>query len=626
MPVALGALLIPIFAAAGITLSATVATAIGAAVLIGGAIGLGLLAQAFFAPKQPKPSDGQTIIKQSAWPRVRVYGRWKLSGLLVFAASEKGRLHRVLAMASGEIDAIEEHWIDDNLIEIDGSGDVTTAKYIDGGDPRVHVETRLGTASPTVYTALKDAFPGLWTDDHLGKGIAHAYVRLRQVKAEKITEMFPNLAQTNYRWVLRGAKVFDPREVTHDIDDPSTWEWSENAALCILDFLIHDDGMRLPKDWVTNAIEYWEDAADICDEAVTLKAGGTVARWLIGNAYSFAERPADVLSRMLQACDAILFPVPGGGLAIKVGKWEAPTVTITDDDVVGIADLGRGRSILTTANVIRAQYTSRLHDYKETDADPWINNDDVAARGEISADFQYFAVPNHSQCRRLMKLQAHRATPEWTGQIICNLRKLTVLGQRFVHWTSATYGIDADFEIVSPPQFVVVEGSVVRGIQLDLSSLTSAAYDWDAATEEGNAPVEPDEVPDDNTIAPPEDFAAALASVAAGTSTIQVVRLTWAEPEEDFFSVEVRGRATDDPEWHAIPVATDALTADFGPLENAKTYEFEARTVSVTGRFSEWVDSAPPTITATQGLETLVDSDGQEIMDSDLQTILAEAA
>ncbi len=597
MPVALAGLILPLLSSIGVTslIGAAAAGVLASALGYGLILGVGFAVAMLFAPKQPKPSDVQTVIRQAAAPRWRTFGRYKTSGVLMFANTEHGYLHRVIAMGQGEIDAVEEHWIDDTLIELDGAGEVTTAKYIDGGTPRVIVETRMGDASPAVYADLVTAFPANWTSAHQGKGIVSAYMRLRQVGASKFAAMFPNAANTIYRQVQRGVKVYDPNNIAHDIDDDSTWEWSENAAQIILNELIHPDGLGLETRWITAAIDTWEAASDVADEAVTLKAGGTVARYIIGTRRFFDERPADVLGRMMQACDAQIYPTAARGLAIRLGGWTDPTVIIDDDAIIAYSGFGRGRDLISSANTVRAQYTSRLHDYRETDADQWIDAADVADRGELAVDMQLFAVPNHSQARRLMKLAAHRANPTWTGHLVCNLAGLAVLGERFITVRSDELGIDETFEIVDEPEFLIEEGSVLRGIQFSISALDASAYAWDAATEEGTAPEVPAALVPENTLPDPTGLDVTISARDFGTGLQPIAVGTWDAAPEDFFDVEARGKLAADSTWFALPVDND--TFETGPLVDGADYEFEIRFVSVTGRVSNW--TAPFALTAT---------------------------
>lgn len=501
MPALLAPALTSVFVSIGVG-AATAGILANVATLVIG-VGFSLLTSAIFRPSQPpapKPSDGQTIIRQPTAPRFRSYGIVKTGGVLVFAATQHGGLHRVIAMGSGEIDAVIEHWIDDTPVTLDGV-EVTTPKYVSGGQPRAIIEYRHGEDDPALLVGLNAAYPAEWTADHKGRGVPHAYMLIHQVGSDQITDMFPLLGNTGYRQVQRAALV---RDVIGGALQPAAW--SDNAARIIMDYLTHPDGLNLADTWVEGAIAEWEAAIAVCNEAVPLRVGGTEPRWRIWMTYRFDERPADVLRRMLAACDGAVFPTPGGGMTIAVGEWIEPTVTIDDDAIVAFTDVAHGRNILHTANVIRARYTSPDHDYQETDADPWIDEADVAARGEYAIDLELYAVPSHAQARRLMKIAAHRANPEWSGVLTCNLRALPVMGERFIRVVMSELGIDGTFEVtgVTP----LIEGTILTGVQVRIHSMTAAAYAWDAATEEGTPPPSPAAIAPQNDIPAPTGLGA----------------------------------------------------------------------------------------------------------------------
>lgn len=579
MPFAIVPFIVAGFTAIGV--GAATATILAQGVLIAVGLGLSLLSQMLFRPAQPKPSDGQTLIRQSTAPRFRSYGRVKVGGVLMFANTKAGILHRVIAMGSGEIDAVEEHWIDDVLVTVDGSGAVTTPKYVtDGGKARI--EFRLGEAAPPPYTALIADFPTLWTTDHLGKGIPSAYFLQHQVKAEQMSDMWPNLANTGYRQVQRGAKV---PSVSGGVIGAASW--SDNPVRCILDFMIHPDGFRIPQAQIDAAIDYWEDAIAICDEAIALNAGGTEPRYRLWNTYRFDERPADVLARFLQCCDGQIFPTPNGGIGIRVGKWETPVVTIDDDAILAFSEVRRGADILATANTIRARYTSPDHDYQETEADPWIDAGDVADRGEFAADFEFYCSPSHTQTRRLMKIAAARLNPDWAGSMVCNLRGLMLMGERFFIIDCAELGLNITAEVVQLEQ--ILEGNTITGVKVEWRSANEAAYDWDETTEEGESPPLPPAIVPERDIPVPGGFGAAQ----SGLSVI----LTWATPPEDYLLVDVRYKRTADLDWIPWPTSDGIDTVAIGPLVEGEEYEFQIRHRSeVTDRVSDWMASEVLTI------------------------------
>ena len=568
---------------------------IQAIVTVGLTVAANMLAGAL-AP-QPKPQDRQSVIRQAAQPRFRSYGRVKIGGVLAFLSTKNGRLYRVIVTGQGEIDEVEEHWIDSNLIAIDGSGAVTSPpKYVD----RVTVQYKLGTASQTAYADLITEFPTLWSSDHKGNDIPHALIVCRQVKAEKFGEVYPR-GEPLYRQVQRASKVWNPLDPTQDPDDATTWKWSDNAALVILDYLTHADGLGLSRDFMTTtmAADLWEDAINSCEEPIALASGGTEPRYRIWSSYGFDERPADILARFLSACDGIMAPTPDGGIAIRVGQWIDPVMTVGSDAIIAY-DITHGRDILSTANTIRSQYTSPFHDYQAVDADPWTDDADVTARGEFIREVQFHAVPSHSQCRRLMKVAAKRANPSWTGTLTCNLSALPALGERFVTIEIDELGISETFEILNC-QWALAEESTLRGVILTVASIDSTAYDWDEATEEGTAPAVPDDLEIGSTLDPPENFDVTIQQRTITGGVVGAVGvLTWddfAADLVDLLEVEARYKLTSETEWIAIPVATDAVQTETGFLIDGEEYEFQVRTVSETGRVSDWTDSVTKTVT-----------------------------
>lgn len=577
----------------GLSLTALtgVVTAVSYGLQIGIGIGLSYLSNELLKPNAPKPEERQVLIRESTYPRFRSYGRVKVGGVLVYINTKSGALYRVVATGSGEIDAVEEHWIDDKQVTIDGSGDVTAPDPLTG---RINIKSVLGTASQTAYADLISAFPADWTSAHQGNGIPHAMVRLNAIKAQKFAEVYPR-GEPNYRQVQRGAKVYDPRDSGHDIDDPSTWEWSDNAALVIADYLTHRDGLRLSRDFID-----WDSfaaAADDCDDAIPLKAGGTIPRYRIWTTYGFDERPADVLARMLQACDGQPLTTPAGKIGLSVGKWVTPSVVIDDSAIIDY-EMARGRGDIDAANVIKARFTSPLHDYQATEADEWRDEADVTARGAITAQLDFMAVPNHSQVRRLMKLAAARLKPDWSGTLTTNLLGLAVLGERFITLRLSEMEIDQTFEVTADPDFIIGKDGVLMGLKLAVTALASTAFDWDAATEEGTAPAVSDATADTGVENMEGLTATVEQRVVANGASVAVAVIEWDAPTQDSVTpnIEVKLSSGSDATWQALQVAEDQVQCETGVLIDGEDYDVRGRFVSPTGRVGEW--TAEETFTA----------------------------
>lgn len=595
MPVALSGLIAAVAgtSAIGVALQTGLAwLAIGGATTIGGillniglSVGLSALASALFRPQQPKPEDVQQSFRQPTAPRVRHYGRVKVSGPWVFAEAKEGIFHKVIALGEGPFDAIEEVWVDDKNVTsaIDGNGRVQMQPWTGTGhDSLLRIQYRLGNTPETAYGPLVSTFPE-WTADHRGDGVASLYATQFASDQQFYLKRFPNGINTSYRVVARASKVKNP--VTGSI------EWSDNAAAVIRDYMTHKDGMRLPESLFTTPLAQagWVAAYNRANEAIALKAGGTEPRYRLWGSYRLDERPADVLGRMLNCCDGRIVPTPDGGLTLDIGHWQEPSVIIDADAIVGFSDLGRGRDVMTTANTIRATYLDPNQDYQAADADPWADEDDVSERGEIAKDMQFNMAPSHSQARRLMKLEWFRANPSWVGTFTCNLRGLAAFGERFVRIQYPLFGINSVFE-VQDFRFIIGEGGIVQGVTLQVQSMPEAAYQWDPE-QEGTAPVS-DRTEVDDTLPVPEP-----PTVAFGAGPVAI--LTFPPSPSNILNYRVRLKKTADTEWQtSAPLENDATSFTTAQLAPETEYEFQLALQTERGRLGEWSASTVATTPA----------------------------
>lgn len=578
------ALIQAIGAAAG-----TVAGALGltGSQLLGIGLSVGLTVYSYLT--QPKaqevtPEDVQNQTKNSTSWRVRHYGRVKISGVWVFAESKNGHFYKVLATGSGELDGIEERWVEDKFVEVNSVGSVTTAPWGYGGgdyDSDLRFYTRLGLPTETHYAELAAEFPE-WTAAHRGDGISSIYVRQNALEQDKLNERFSGLTGVNYRTVARGAKVYNP--VTGTIG------WSENAADIVRDYMTHKDGARIPASLLSTPLAQagWIASHNRAALPIAKKGGGTEMQYRIWGSYAFNERPADVFARMFAVCDGRVVPTPDGGFFLDVGGWYEPTVILDELAIAGLSGFKSGKSITESTNAITAVYTSPFHDYQSTDAEAWVDDDDIAARGEVSTDRSFLMAPSHGQCRRLMKLAYYRANPRWSGTMAFNLRALAAFGERYVRIRYPLFGIDEVFEVLDF-RFNIGEGGILTGVTLQVQSLPAAAFEWDAETEEGTPPAN-DEIVVDNTIPIPDDFSFTMGTRVISGQTVPVGVAAFTAPESPALLPDVQYRKGTLGEWMQVPIISGETSGQSGILEDGEPYQARMRFVTITGRQGEWTD------------------------------------
>jgi hypothetical protein len=369
--------------------------------------------------------------------------------------------------------------------------------------------------------------------------------------------------------------VWDPRVQTQDADNPDTWAWSDNAALVILDYLRHESGFAMPLAWIEPELAAWIAAADICDEAVSLAAGGTAARYRIWGTYGYDERPADVLARLLSACNGRLWIGANGGLALSVGAWSTPSVTLGDEAIVAYR-LASGSEAPEAANTLSAVYVDPAQGYIETEAEAWTDPASVAAFGEQKSDARLYMVPGHSQARRLMKQALAKIAPEWRGTLTTNLAGLAALTERFVAMEIDELGLSITAEIDNI-EFRVEAGNVISGLIIEFTAMTAAAFAWSAAAEEGSAAHVPPALTGD-AIPEPAGFAVSVQN----RDGVYVGTASWNAFTVSGLAVRVEYRIDGTTDWLTVTSAADATSVEFSPLVNGATYEVRARTIGLT--------------------------------------------
>lgn len=560
---------------------------VGALLSTVGTLALSLGASALLQPGGKKSiQSGQVTAKDSNPSRVRVYGLAKLGGATVLLEAISGaRLYICIVHCEGPVTGYDQWWLNDTLtaIQLGSLGGVNPTLPWGGN---VIVESHLGTADQAASPILTGTFPW-WTAQHRLKGLAYSVVEyVLPPKADKnFQKVFPN-GKPDLRVVLRGSATYDPRN--------GTTYWSRNAGNCILDFLTHarTDATTgrvwqlVPLSRIHQAS--FADFADLCDEDVPLAAGGTEKRYALDGVYRLDEEPREVLRRMLATCDAELVAFPDGTVGIRGGRFEEPTVTLTDRDLIG-AEYAQGNDKLAAFNRLTWTFTDEMNDFQVVQGDPW---DDAEAQGTgelLTRSLDLSMVQSHSQGRRLVKIATAKGNPrhKFTG-VRAKISALALLGERVVRITSDAFAIDAVFVI----DRFEASGDLSGGT-LDVSSIEASAYEWDPASEEGQRPAAPTNATDVATVPTPSGITLdlVLQAIYGEISTVRARAASAAPPGDQFqpyWTLAGRYRiagTSDDWTFATADGDTAVLT---GILTDGATYEVQLQYVGL-GQESAWV-------------------------------------
>lgn len=544
----------------GIGFSAFVAGAV-ANIAIGAALlGIGQLASAVLGGgagggRTTSTPQAQATLNQSTGPRIRGYGRAKLGGTRAFWDSKGGTLYQIIMSHHGEIDAFEQFFIGDLPVSVSGGGAVTTSPF---SGYAILVAYR-GLADQAADPSMLGAWPSVWTPEHRLRGIAYMFVGFSSPPAEDYQAVFPEGYNTPVRSICRLSKVFDPRDPDQSYGDPDTWLWSDNAALCILDYLTHRDGYNRTIDDID--LPSFMAKADVDDEQI-LKADGTYeSRYRIWGVYGLTDDPQDVLGKMRAACDAELYQTNEGKIAIRGGAWQAPTVTITEDDILSHS-FEQGNNRFSSFNELKVIFTSPDHDFQPIETTSWENLADQADRGVLPSSLTLDMVPSFSQARRLAKIHIAKSNPQWKGTIGANLSALNALGERTVRLVLPELGIDDAF---------FVAGFSIRpdltGVDITVMSISEASYSW-TPDEEGVSPPIPEDTRPDLSFPVPVGLNLSKASsrITANVSN----------PNREDLNLQVQYRAGAGSLWQEMQVNPGGLTGITPTLPNG-LYQVRAR-------------------------------------------------
>lgn len=368
--------------------------------------------------------------------------------------------------------------------------------------------------------------------------------------------------------------------MTQSADDPSTWTWTQNGVLIVMDYLWHSDGMRLPRAMIEKAIDVWKAQADIADETVDTKGGGTEPRYRLSGGYQLTASPKQVLPQMLTPMDAQLYLRGDGAIIIDVGRFVDPTITLSDGpggSIIDYSGLTRARDASDLRNEITAQFVSPDYDYVEQDADPWQDTASIDLDGLQTMSLNLTWVPSHAQARRRMKVESYRQNPAWSGSIITNAYGLRAIDQRFVRVQIDELDLDDVFE-VQKWSFDILSGNCTFSI----SVMPAEAYAFDAETEEGTAPNATDTEAGDAVESPSD-----LDVEVVGSSLVA----SWSEPTQPSLTAEAAYRVHDGGVTDADAVWTNmlvsGLTANSNPLA-ADDYDVRVRFIDPGGALGSY--------------------------------------
>lgn len=552
----------------------------------------------------PKPNVGAQMkgitqtTREPAGTRKIVYGQMRVGGQVVFishSGDDNKYLHMAIAFASHEIESYEEIWFNDKKIWTASGG------FQSDWGTYVTIDRKYGTATQTASSDLTSANV-LWTSDHKLSGIAYIAFRL-EWDADKFPQGVPNITA-----VIKGKKVYDPRS--------ATTAWSQNPALCLRDYML-DDKYGLGEVAANIDSTSLNAAANLCDEQVSIDAGGTQDRYQCNGVIETANQIKANIDQLLSAMGGKL-TYSGGKYFVDGAEYKTPSYTFTEADCISDIQTQTRQSRRGGYNGVKGIFVSEEKDYKVLDYPPQISSTYATEDGDpVYLDMALPFVTNNLQAQRLAKIALLKSRQQVVVNMAVNLKGLQVKVGDTIQITNERLGYSAKV-------FEVVDYSLALGdagaLQVNLSCIETAAalYDWTTSDEVdflsgGELTLYDGRDVDNVTNLSLTEIG--LRGPDGGVSS--AVELTWDELDDAFIELyKVRYNKTGTTDY--FYVSTREARVYISGLDITSNYDFRVQAENLVGVSStgttlnnqelngdQTAPSAPTSVTLTAGINVI---------------------
>jgi hypothetical protein len=334
-------------------------------------------------PKAPRFNaqdeiKGVTVSKDSNNnPIPVVYGKRQVGLTRVFVESS-GTDNQYLYVAGvlcegggAGITAIDEVYVDDKLVTFDGAltdGTVrgvssSDTNFYKGGESLISIQGFFGLDNQSASSLLDETTN--WTSDHKLSGLAYVALRFKWNQ-----DAFNGLPEV--RVTVRGKKIYDPRldstkggSGSHRQDDATTWAYSANSSLVLLDYLRNSRyGKGLPNDAFETNYDSFKTSANTCDTQVTPYSGAVSDINLFEtNAVIDSEKKVLENVRELLVPMRAIFNYTQGKYKVIIEGTGSSQLLLTKDNVVSEVKL-QGESKSEKYNRVIGTFTNPEKDYQ----------------------------------------------------------------------------------------------------------------------------------------------------------------------------------------------------------------------------------------------------------------------
>ena len=344
-----------------------------------------------------------------------------------------------------------------------------------------------------------------------------------------------------------------------------------------------------------NEIQFWKSdvdsvqlisAANTCDEAVNLLAGGTEPRFTINGSFETSEAPASVIASMNSVMSGSCLYV-AGLWGIYPGIWRAPTISLSDSDLrVGFTVQTR----LTHRDLYNGVQGTFISPAANWQATAYPSFQSLAYLAEDNNEPLWLTVQlpfttSGSTAQRLSSIALQRVRRQITIQAQFKLTAYQVQPLDVIQFSHPRFGwVNKTFEVTACTLVYSGDslGAPALGVDLTLREVDANIYAWSTANELPITALA-------TTIMPQNSIASPVTGL--GVSTVEVVRvadgvrasfvgLTWTAPTDAFVisggHIRVQYKRHVDSLWlDGGKLDGGATSAQVGPVVDGTSYDVQ---------------------------------------------------
>jgi hypothetical protein len=582
----------------------TIAQAIAAVAITSATIGLSLL----FGSKLPQggeqidPGAAKENFTGEESPELRLVGRGRIGGVVVFGNTFGHQRYRLIAQCKGPIDGREATYLGGQEVLRFSNDEVASLPYaVSTGVSYVGIYEKDGDGTETAWTQLLTSFPTLWTANHRVRGISQVLARYASPGMSDVD--FPRLyagGAPQLEQVIRGEKVYDPRT--------GLTKWSDNSILVVLHILLTWPEFTLD----SFDLDFISVEADRADELIEVNGGGVspiptekLSRAL--GVWTSEVSRGDLMAQLLQSVGAEIVSRPDDKLGIAlIDDDRTPELTIETRHIVEL-QWKSGPDSVERPNICRVKYYSPERAYEMTElmlhefdvygdhtGPSWARvQSEIDAVGEKPMDIDLPFCPSAAQAQRIARRIFSQARSD-AGIVTTNMVGLASWGAR-VMALEMPDDLGTHNVAIGPPRVLDDRGLVeIPYVVVPVLS------EWNPVVDSVPAP---DTLPDfgqSDPVEPPDILSASMVGSSPDATRVfyDVDGKTYDYIEVSYRTFNADGNPT---HWEGRSAGVEAYSGlgytDIDVDLNGILSEFRVRGYTASHRSSQWSDTLRTTPT-----------------------------